>query len=187
MAVVRADRRTGGGHCPAARLGLAALALMAIGVASPQAQRVPDRTLAFYNIHTKETVTATFKRGGRYLPDGLKQVNWALRDWRRDEPTTMDPKLIDLLWEIHADVGSRAPIHVISGYRSPATNAMWNRKRALRLARPHTRQPPTGDPDPEIAATRKRQALPLGRPTDSRPTMAVAHARDRLDHLHQDQ
>ena len=127
MADVRADRRTGGGHCPAARLGLAALALMAIGVASPQAQRVPDRTLAFYNIHTKETVTATFKRGGRYLPDGLKQVNWALPDWRRDEPTTMDPKLIDLLWEIHADVGSRAPIHVISGYRSPATNAMLRR------------------------------------------------------------
>ena len=47
-----------------------------------------------------------------------------MRDWRKNEVITIDPKTIDLMWELHADLGSQAPIHIISGYRSSATNAM---------------------------------------------------------------
>ena len=36
----------------------------------------------------------------------------------------MDPELIDLLWEMHGELGSQEPIHIISGYRSRSTNDM---------------------------------------------------------------
>lgn len=103
---------------------VAALALI-LAVSGPAAANSqPDRTLTLYNIHTKETTTVTYKRGGRYDADAMKKLDWALRDWRRDEATRMDPALIDLIWEIHAELGSKEPVHIISGYRSRGTNAM---------------------------------------------------------------
>ena len=63
-------------------------------------------------------------RNGRYDPRGLEQVNHLLRDWRRNEPAKMNPKLLDLLWEVYRSVGARDYIHVVSAYRSPATNNM---------------------------------------------------------------
>jgi uncharacterized protein YcbK (DUF882 family) len=86
-----------------------------------------DRTLSLYNIHTKETLTSVYKKNGKYVPEEMQKINWILRDWRRDEATTMDPGLIDLLWEIHSELGSKEPIHVISGYRSRDTNEMLRR------------------------------------------------------------
>lgn len=83
-----------------------------------------ERTLSIYNIHTKETVTAVYKRNGRFVEDGLKQLSHVMRDHRRNEETRMDPELIDLLWEVHNELGSKEPIHLISGYRSRATNDM---------------------------------------------------------------
>ena len=83
-----------------------------------------DRTISFYNIHNKETLTIQYMKGGKRLPDAMQKINWILRDWRKDEATQMDPELIDLLWEIHVELGSREPIHIISGYRSRDTNNM---------------------------------------------------------------
>lgn len=80
------------------------------------------RTLSLYNIHTKETVSVVYKRNGKYVPDAMKQIDWLMRDWRRDESTTMEPELIDLIWEMHNELGSREPVHIISGFRSRATN-----------------------------------------------------------------
>lgn len=82
------------------------------------------RTLKLYFIHTKEKAQITFKRNGRYDAKGLQQVNRLLRDWRRNEPTKMDPRLLDLIWEVYQKSGSRDYIHVVSAYRSPATNGM---------------------------------------------------------------
>jgi uncharacterized protein YcbK (DUF882 family) len=95
------------------------------GLARPLgAERGEERTLALYNIHTKETTRILYKKDGKYIPAAMEKVNWALRDWRRDEATAMDPKLIDLLWEVHRELGSKEPIHVISAYRSRNTNNM---------------------------------------------------------------
>jgi uncharacterized protein YcbK (DUF882 family) len=82
------------------------------------------RTLSLYHVHTKESLTITYKKNGRYIPSALEKLNLLLRDWRKNEVITIDPKTIDLMWELHADLGSQAPIHIISGYRSSATNAM---------------------------------------------------------------
>ncbi|HZB61301.1 MAG TPA: DUF882 domain-containing protein, partial [Microvirga sp.] len=86
------------------------------------------RTLTFYHNNTKETLTATFRRNGQYDQAALQQLNWFLRDWRRDEPTRMDPRLFDTVWEVYREVGSSAPVHVNSAYRSPRTNSMLRRR-----------------------------------------------------------
>ncbi|WP_163267763.1 DUF882 domain-containing protein [Chelativorans alearense] len=99
------------------------LAVTVLFAAAPAAT-AETRTLKFYFLHTKERAEITYKRNGRYLQSGLNQVNQILRDWRRNEPTKMDPRLLDLLWEVYRASGSRDYIHVVSAYRSPATNAM---------------------------------------------------------------
>ena len=86
------------------------------------------RTLKLYFTHTRESATITYKKNGRYLPRGLKKLNRFLRDWRRNEPTRMDPKLFDLVWEVYRKTGATRPIQVISGYRSPKTNAALRRR-----------------------------------------------------------
>ncbi len=81
------------------------------------------RTLSLYQVHTKERLTITYMKNGKYVPSAMKKLNYFLRDWRRNEAITISPRTIDLMWELHADLGSRAPIHIVSGYRSPKTNA----------------------------------------------------------------
>ncbi|WP_246685622.1 DUF882 domain-containing protein [Methylobacterium sp. WL103] len=86
------------------------------------------RSLTIFHTHTKESATITFKRDGRYDRAALEQLNWLLRDWRIDEPTKMDPRLFDTVWEAYRQVGASEPIHVVSAYRSPGTNAMLRRR-----------------------------------------------------------
>lgn len=83
-----------------------------------------ERALYLYYTHTKETSRIVFKRNGQYVQSGLNELNQFLRDWRRNEPTKMDPRLFDLIWEVYQEVGGSQPINVVSAYRSPATNAM---------------------------------------------------------------
>ena len=89
------------------------------------------RAISIFNVHTNENATVTFKRNGVYDAEGLKQLSWLLRDWRRDEPTAMSPRLFDILWEVHQESGSQEPFHAVSGYRSPETNAMLRRSSHL--------------------------------------------------------
>jgi uncharacterized protein YcbK (DUF882 family) len=86
------------------------------------------RTITMHHIHTGEDITITYKRDGRYDDAALKKLDWFLRDWRRGEATAMDPRLIDLVWEVQRESGSKEPIQVVCGYRSPATNAMLRRR-----------------------------------------------------------
>jgi uncharacterized protein YcbK (DUF882 family) len=102
-------------------------------LASPPAAEAETRTLKLYFIHTKERAEITFKRNGRYDQAGLKKINNFLRDWRRNEPTKMDPRLLDAVWEAYRSVGASDYIHVVSAYRSPATNSML-RKRSKGVA-----------------------------------------------------
>lgn len=85
------------------------------------------RTLSLYQTHTKESLTVTYKVNGRYIPSAMEKLNYILRDWRRNEVIRIDPKTIDLVWELHADLGSTRPVHIVSGFRSPKTNAFLKR------------------------------------------------------------
>ncbi|WP_246739399.1 DUF882 domain-containing protein [Martelella sp. HB161492] len=100
---------------------IALACLCSFGTAGARAE---TRTLKLYYIHTGEKAEITFKRNGRYDKKGLEQLNWFLRDWRHNEPTKMDPRLFDLVWEVYQKVGAKDYINVVSAYRSPATNSM---------------------------------------------------------------
>jgi len=116
------------------------LFVIAASLASINTASAETRTLKMYFTHTKESATITFKKNGKYIPSGLKEANRFLRDWRRKEPTRMDPKLLDIVWEIYKKSGSRKKIHVISGYRSPRTNNMLRRRgRGVARNSQHTR------------------------------------------------
>ncbi|MBZ9790952.1 DUF882 domain-containing protein [Rhizobium sp. 3T7] len=95
-----------------------------------------DRALKLFFTHTGEKATIIYKRDGRFDPKGLSQINRFLRDWRRNEPTRMDPRLLDLVWEVYKRSGAKNYIHIVSAYRSPATNNMLrNRSRTTGVAK----------------------------------------------------
>ena len=118
-------------------LGLAAFALLSANSTLQNAIANGDtRTLTFRHTHHEEesNFTVTFKRDGKYDEDALAKLNHFLRDWRNDKQTQMDRHLFDILWEVYRDVGATEPIHIISSYRSPETNAML-RARSSGVAR----------------------------------------------------
>ncbi|OWV87242.1 ATP/GTP-binding protein [Rhizobium sp. N122] len=108
----------------------AAAALLAVAVSSPVFVSTPSeaagdtRSLKLYFIHTGEKAVITYKRNGKFDPKGLEQLNRFLRDWRKNQPTKMDPRLFDLIWEVYRQSGSRDYINVVCGFRSPGTNEM---------------------------------------------------------------
>lgn len=96
-----------------------------MGLGQAQAE---TRTISLLMINTNQKITVTYKIDGRYVPAALQKINRVVWDWRAKESTRMSPKLIDVLWELHRDLGSKREIRVISGYRSPKTNAALRRK-----------------------------------------------------------
>ncbi|MFV3076650.1 YcbK family protein [Niveispirillum fermenti] len=82
------------------------------------------RSLSFMSLHTKEKLRVTYYANGTYDKGALSDINQMLRDWRTGEVGTMDPKLMDLLFQLRQRLRSDDPFHVISGYRCPKTNAM---------------------------------------------------------------
>ena len=97
-----------------------ALAHAAAAASSPLP---PERTLSLVSLHTGERLTAAYVRGGRYDAGALEEIDQILRDWRSGEVQPMDRGLLDLLYLLRGRVGGRGPFEIISGYRSPKTNA----------------------------------------------------------------
>ena len=88
-----------------------------------------DRVVTIFNVHTKETVRATYWQDGKFRRTELDRVDAIFRDWRTGDEINVDPALVDLLWGLHTELGSKEPIHLISGHRSPRTNDMLLRTR----------------------------------------------------------
>jgi uncharacterized protein YcbK (DUF882 family) len=83
-----------------------------------------ERILRLYNTHTGENLRSVFWAEGEFIPDALQDINKLLRDHRNNKVATIDPELLVLLDRISAQFGDHPTFHVISGYRSPETNAM---------------------------------------------------------------
>ncbi|WP_239492283.1 YcbK family protein [Luteitalea sp. TBR-22] len=86
------------------------------------------RVLALAHLHTAETLKVEYGDADRYFPDALAAVNKLLRDFRTGDVHDIDPALLDLLAALRARTGTATPFQVISGYRSPQTNAMLHRR-----------------------------------------------------------
>ncbi|MCC2096730.1 MAG: DUF882 domain-containing protein, partial [Hyphomicrobiales bacterium] len=79
----------------AARFLQVVLAGLLIGVAllvASTAARAETRSLKLYYMHTGEKAEIVFKKNGHYVKSGLQKLNHFLRDFRRNEPTKMDPR-----------------------------------------------------------------------------------------------
>jgi len=87
------------------------------------ARPTPPRRAYLHNLHTGETLDEVYFAAGRYVPGALAAAMGVLRDWRNGEEHTIDPRLFDLLHNLRTKTEASAPFQVISGYRSPATNA----------------------------------------------------------------
>lgn len=86
--------------------------------------RVRRRALKFYNLHTGESLRTVYWENGHYIPGELERVDYILRDFRLNEVKPIDPALLDLLARMQHRLGTAQPYQIISGYRSPVTNAM---------------------------------------------------------------
>ena len=100
-------------------LGLAGAAL----AGSPAWAAPTARHLAFTNLHTGESLRATYWEAGAYVPDALQALNRVLRDHRTGEVHEIAPALYDLVSALQQRLETDATVQVISGYRSPASNA----------------------------------------------------------------
>jgi uncharacterized protein YcbK (DUF882 family) len=82
-----------------------------------------ERRLSFYNTHTHERLTVIYKKGNVYVPGAMEKISHILRDHRASETHAMDPRLMDFLYDLLTEVNNHGEVHIISGYRSPETNA----------------------------------------------------------------
>jgi uncharacterized protein YcbK (DUF882 family) len=80
------------------------------------------RRIALTNLHTGEKLETEYFRDGSYSPQALAALEVLLRDFRNGEKHAVDPKLMDYLVDVAAQVGVPPAFSVISGYRSPQTN-----------------------------------------------------------------
>jgi uncharacterized protein YcbK (DUF882 family) len=80
------------------------------------------------NLHTGEKFNEVYYANGSYLPDALAEATRVMRDWRTGDEHFIDPGLFDALHAIGDKLETRAPFQVISGYRSPKTNAMLHER-----------------------------------------------------------
>lgn len=105
--------------------GLATLGLL---IAAPRAVQAmtpaKPRRLGFENLHTGERLDVAYWAEGRLQPDALGSIEWTLRDHRNNATHPIDSQLLDLLFALQLQLGVVRPYQVISGYRSPETNAM---------------------------------------------------------------
>lgn len=80
-------------------------------------------SISFQNSHTGETFSGVYRVGDKYLPEAFERINYVMRDFRENEVFPMDPRAIDIIAAVHKYTGTEKPYSVISGYRSPHTNA----------------------------------------------------------------
>ncbi len=114
--------------------GAAGAAIMTAGVAGAASPRRHNgvRSLAFDNTWTGEKVRVTYYENGRYIEDAMHALDRMMRDHLNNTVVEMDPRLYDLLADLHALMDSSQPFQLISGYRSPETNTMLaNKSRAV--------------------------------------------------------
>lgn len=106
------------------QIGLGTTATMAMPSAFATMLKQPERSISLLNLHTGEKIKATYWAEGQYQSSELQAINRILRDHRTGDINEIDSNLIEMLNLMHQKMHGKQPFHVISGYRSPKTNAM---------------------------------------------------------------
>lgn len=86
------------------------------------------RRLRMYNGRAGESLDTIYWIEGEYIPEALQEITWFMRDWRTDEVKGIDTRTVDIMAASHNILDTQEPYMLLSGYRSPATNAMLRRR-----------------------------------------------------------
>ncbi len=89
----------------------------------------PQRVMSLLNLYTNENIEAVYWEGGQYIPEALSEINYIFRDHRTEEMTDISPDLLDLLYSIQLKLKSKEPLQIVSGYRTPRSNALLRKIR----------------------------------------------------------
>ena len=113
------------------KYGMVGIVSMAVPLVLPtSAQAAKNKgawKTSFRNAHTGESFSGVYRVGDKYLPDAFERINYVLRDFRTNEVFPMDPHVLDIITVLHQKMRAKEPFHILSGYRSPKTNAMLKR------------------------------------------------------------
>ena len=90
------------------------------------------RRIRMYSGRTGERIDMIYWVDGKYIKDAVKEVNHFMRDWRTDQVKDMDLRTVDIMAASHNLLDVNEPYMLLSGYRSPQTNAML-RSRSRRV------------------------------------------------------
>lgn len=121
MSFAAADRRGFLKTCVGVTAGTLLMPKLAFAAAG-----APERRLSFYNTHTGEQVKAVYWADNAFVPEELARLDKVLRDFRTGDVHPIDRELFHQLYRVQSliDADGNKPFHIISGYRSPKTNAM---------------------------------------------------------------
>lgn len=86
------------------------------------------RRLKMHSGRTGESINVIYWIEGDYISESLREINHFFRDWRIDQAHRIDTRTIDILAASHNMLDSTEPFLLLSGYRSPQTNAMLRRR-----------------------------------------------------------
>jgi uncharacterized protein YcbK (DUF882 family) len=107
--------------------GMSGLSSKSVFAAIPELT-TPERSLALYNPHTNDSFNGVYWRNGKYVTAAMKNINYIMRDFRAHDIKQIDTHLADLLSAIAIKLKPEKPFHIISGYRSPETNAILRKR-----------------------------------------------------------
>ena len=83
-----------------------------------------EKTICLHNVYTLETIETVYWKDGAYLPEALSDINHIFRDIRSGKERTINKELINLLYDLQQEVNIEEPFHIVSGYRTPRSNAL---------------------------------------------------------------
>lgn len=106
------------------RVSLTAVPALLLGPARIARAAPSRRVLSLRNLHTGEFLHRVYWEAGRFMPDALRAIDWVLRDHRTNEVHEIDRGLLQLLSVLRSRLDTAEPFEIISGYRSPASNAL---------------------------------------------------------------
>lgn len=86
------------------------------------------RRIRMYSGRTGESLDTIYWIEGEYIPEAIKEITYFMRDWRSDEVKPIDPRTIDIAAASHNLMDISEPYMLLSGYRTPKTNAMLRSK-----------------------------------------------------------
>ncbi|MBK0328426.1 DUF882 domain-containing protein [Rhodobacteraceae bacterium F11138] len=86
------------------------------------------RRIKMYSGRTGERIDMIYWIDGKYIKDSVKEINHFMRDWRTDQTKSIDLRTIDIMAAAHNLMDINEPYMMLSGYRSPQTNAMLRRR-----------------------------------------------------------